>query len=166
MAENGEWARSLECFQSAVRMAHEIGQADATAEAQLALAKFRLNQLTEPCREAERLAKAKSVSHRALANLWFAIGEGEQAKIHAISAYKSAWADGEPFGQRFRLNQAIALLKQFGAAIPVLPPYDPLKDENLPWEDEIVTAIRKAKVMSAPRAAIKEVSRRSVGRKQ
>ena len=41
------------------------------------------------------------------------------------------------------LNKARALLEQLGAEIPNLPPYDPAKDEKLPWEDEVAAAIEK-----------------------
>ena len=34
-------------------------------------------------------------------------------------------------------------MKQLGAEIPNLPPYDPAKDPKLPWEDEVEAAIAK-----------------------
>jgi hypothetical protein len=62
---------------------------------------------------------------------------------HALAAYKAAWADGEPYVFRYALNKARALLEQLGAEIPDLPPYDPAKDEKLPWEDEVAAAIER-----------------------
>jgi len=44
---------------------------------------------------------------------------------------------------RYELNKAIALLEELGCEIPVLPDYDPEKDEKLPWENEVVTVIEK-----------------------
>ena len=38
-----------------------------------------LGQLADPRREAEQLANARRPSHRALAELWLAIGDHEQA---------------------------------------------------------------------------------------
>jgi hypothetical protein len=35
------------------------------------------------------------------------------------------------------------LLENLGAEIPNLPPYDPAKDERLPWEDDVAAAIEK-----------------------
>jgi hypothetical protein len=124
-------------------MARTVGQSDADAEAQLALAQFQLGQLADPRREAEQQANARRPSHRALADLWLAIGDREQAKKHALAAYKWAWADGEPYVHRYELNKARALLEKLGAKIPNLPPYDPAKDEKLPWEDEVAAAIEK-----------------------
>ncbi len=97
----------------------------------------------DPRHEAEQLASAKRPSHRTLADLWFAIGDYEQAKKHALAAYKRAWADGEPYVYRYELNKARALLEKLGAEVPNLPPYDPSKDEKLPWEDQVAAAIEK-----------------------
>jgi class 3 adenylate cyclase len=141
--ERHEWALAAESFQEAVRMAREVGLRDVWSEARLAIAKFRLHQLPDPRHETEQLARANSVFDPALASLWLAIGDGEQAKKQATIAYKGAWADGEPYVHRYRLNQARAILDQLGAEIPSLPPYDPAKDEKLPWEDELTAAIEK-----------------------
>jgi hypothetical protein len=92
---------------------------------------------------AEQLAQARKVSHLALADLWTCIGDHDQAKKHALQAYKRAWSDGEPYVDRYELNKSAALLKQLGTEIPKLPPYDPIKDEKLPWEDEVAAAIKK-----------------------
>jgi tetratricopeptide (TPR) repeat protein len=141
--ERGEWSHAAESLREAVSMARAVGQTDATVETQLALAQFHLGELADPRREAEQLASARQPSHRALADLWLAIGDREQAKKHALAAYKSAWADGEPYVHRYELDKARALLEKLGAEIPSLPPYDPAKDEKLPWEDEVAAAIEK-----------------------
>ena len=141
--ERGEWALAAESLREAVGMARAIGQTHATAETQLALARFRLDELDDPRREAEQLASARRPSHRALADLWLAIGDREQATKHALAAYQWAWADGEPYVHRYELNKARALLENLGAEIPHLPPYDPAKDERLPWEDDVAAAIEK-----------------------
>ena len=104
--ERGEWALAAESLREAVSMARAVAQADAAAEAQLTLAKFHLGQLAEPRREAEQLANVRKRSHRALADLWLAIGDREQATQHALEAYKWAWADGEPYVYRYELNKA------------------------------------------------------------
>ncbi len=141
--EQGQWTIAAESLQEAVRMARAVGQVDAGAETRLALARFHLGQLADPRREAEQLAQAKKPAHQPLAELWLAIGDREQAKKHALAAYKWAWADGEPYVRRYDLNKATTLLKQLGTEIPKLPPYDPAKDEKFPWEDAVVAAIEK-----------------------
>jgi hypothetical protein len=141
--ERGEWSLAAESLREAVSMARAIGQTNAAAETQLALAQLHLGQLADPRRVAEQLANARQPSHRALADLWLAIGDREQARKHALAAYKWAWADGEPYVHLYELNKARALLEKLGAEIPNPPPYDPAKDEKFPWEDEVAAAIEK-----------------------
>ena len=144
--EQGRYQLAADSLHEAVRMAREVGQTDAQAmqaEVQLALAGLHLGQLTDPRHDAEQLAEAKQPFHRGLADLWLAIGDHEQAKKHALTAYTWAWADGEPYVHRYELNKARALLEKLGVAIPDLPSYDPAKDEKLPWEDEVTAAIDK-----------------------
>ena len=141
--EQSRYSLAAESLHEAVRMARAVGQTDAKSEALLALARFYLNDLSNPCDEAERLSMYRKLSHLIIAELWLAIGDREQATKHALDAYKWAWADGEPYVRRYELNKARALLEQLGADIPDLPPYDPAKDEKLPWEDEVAAAIEK-----------------------
>ncbi|HYV82091.1 MAG TPA: DUF4062 domain-containing protein [Pyrinomonadaceae bacterium] len=140
--ERSEWELAAESFHEAVRMAHEVGQRAPISEVYLALAKFHLNQLSIPRQQAQQLAAA-NLNHQALAELWFAIGDPVKAKKHALEAYKHAWADGEPYVHRYELDKSRALLEQLNAPIPNLPPYDPTKDEKLPWEDELVAAVEE-----------------------
>lgn len=158
--EQEEWESAARSFKEAVRMIHEVGRKNTTAEAFLALAKFHLNQLPEPQDTAEQLAEqlAKAnAAHRPLAELWLAIANNndeqaekyalEQAKEHALAAYKWAWADGEPYVYRYGLNKARDLLERLNTPIPDLPPYDPAKDEELklPWEDDVIAAVEELK---------------------
>lgn len=139
----GEWALAATSYQEAVRLARERSLTDEGSETGLALAKHHLGQLANPRDEAERLAQLRDPAHRKLAQLWLALGDIEQAKKHALAAYKDAWADGEPYVNRYELTQTTELLQQMNVPIPNLPPYDPAKDEKLPWEDEVRAAIEK-----------------------
>lgn len=141
--EQGQWVLAADSLHEAVRMAREIGQNDTTAETGLALAKFHLHQLPYARHKAEQFSRAGVVAHRALAELWLAIGDTDEAKKHAVAAYESAWDDGEPYVSRYELNKASALLEQLGVDIPKLQPYDPSKAEKFAWEDELVAAIEK-----------------------
>jgi hypothetical protein len=147
--EQCAWQLAAESLHEAVRMAHEVGQTAARSETLLALAKVHLGQLAEPRQEAERLCQAKQPFHRGLAELWLAIGDKERAKEHALSAYQWAWADGEPYDRRAELNKSRALLERLGVEVPNLPPYDPKREENLPWEDEVVAAIERFRAKKA-----------------
>jgi Domain of unknown function (DUF4062) len=141
--EQEEWELAAASFHEAVLMARQSSITDEPTETGLALAKFHLSQLAEPSREAERLAQLRKPAHRLLALLWLAIGDHEQAKPHALAAYKWAWADGEPYVNRYELNKTTELLRQMNVPIPKLPPYDPVKDEKLPWEDDVAAAIAR-----------------------
>ena len=155
--EQEQWGLAAESLHEALRMSRETRQDDKGAEAMLCLAKFHLGQLLSPQDEAERLAKTKEPSHYWLAKLWLAIEDRRQAKKYALAAYKSAWADGEPYVYRYELNKARALLEQLGVEIPDLPPYDPSKDEKLPWEDDVAAAIEKLRAEKLAEADNKNI---------
>jgi hypothetical protein len=145
--EQGEWALAAASFDSAVTMAREVRLVDEESEAGLALAKHHLGQLTGDAArsEAERLAGLRQPAHRYLAQLWLAIGDHDKAKHHALAAYRWAWADGEPYVNRYELTKTTELLQQINVPVPVLPPYDPAKDEPFPWEADVRAAIEKLK---------------------
>jgi hypothetical protein len=94
-----------------------------------------------------RIAKIRPFSKQnktclyCLAGFTRAQAANQLPKKHALAAYKWAWADGEPYVHRYELNKARALLETLGVPIPNLPPYDPAKDEKLPWEDDVAAAI-------------------------
>jgi len=138
-----EWRPAAARLAEAVRMAHEVGQANAWCETLLALARYRLGELPHAREIAEQLAAAPSVHSLALARLWAAIGDAEQVRRWADQAYRWAWLDGEPYVHRFYLDQARALLEQFGAPVPELPAYDPAADEKFPWEAEVEAVIAR-----------------------
>jgi tetratricopeptide (TPR) repeat protein len=141
--EQGRWASAAESLHEAARMAREVGYPDLSAETMFYVAKFHLGELAAPEEIAERLARGKKPNHRWLAELWLAMGNRRQAEKHAVIAYKETWADGEPYVDRCRLNKARALLKQLSVEIADPPPYDPTKDEKLPWEDDLAAAIEE-----------------------
>lgn len=156
--EQGEWALAAASFAEAVRMARERSIVDAESETGLALAKHHLGQLAEPQREAERLAQLRKPAHRLLAQLWLALGDHEQAKHHALAAYRWAWADGEPYVNRYELTRTTELLQQMNVPIPNLPPYDPAKDEPFPWEADVRAAIEKLRAEKEKKAAAADKS--------
>jgi hypothetical protein len=143
--EQHDYPLAADSFQEAVRMARERRLVDEGSETGLALAKFHLGQLTgdDVRGEAERLAQMRQPAHRYLAMLWLAIGDAGKAKRHAIAAYKWAWADGEPYVNRYELTRTTELLQQMKIPVPTLPPYDPAKDEPFAWEADVRAAIEK-----------------------
>ncbi|MFM9959576.1 MAG: DUF4062 domain-containing protein [Phycisphaerales bacterium] len=141
--EEGDWARAASSLDVARTMAHQRGLADEESDTGLALAKFHLGTLSGPRDEAERLGRLRQPAHRVLAELWLAIGDHAAAKPHALAAYKRAWADGEPYVDRYYLAKAEALLTRLGVPKPNLPSYDPAKHPEFSWEKSVRAAIAK-----------------------
>ena len=136
-AQRGDWHGSATELSEAVRMAREVGIHNATAETRLALAQFHLGQLSDPAQVAGQLADQHGGADRqALAELWLAIGDADSARENVLVAYRWAWADGEPYARYYELERAKRLLVELGVPIPVLPPYDPANDPELPIEAE------------------------------
>ncbi len=149
--EQGEWVLAAASFDTAVTMARERRLVDDESETGLALAKHHLGQLTGDAArsETERLAGLRDPSHRYLALLWREIGDLDQAEKHALAAYTWAWADGEPYVNRYELTKTTELLNELKVTIPNLPPYDPAKDVPFPWEAEVRAAIEKLRAKKA-----------------
>jgi pentatricopeptide repeat protein len=148
LLERGELALAKKSLQEAVTLAHRAGKVDRRAEICLATAKHDLQELVEPNHIAEQFVyDLEETCQYALANLWFSIGAKEKAKDHAISAYKWAWADGEPFVRRSELIKIRALLVKLDVDPPVLPAYDPTKDERYPWENDVAKIIEKLRAI-------------------
>ncbi|HKS27573.1 MAG TPA: DUF4062 domain-containing protein [Pyrinomonadaceae bacterium] len=73
------------------------------------------------------------------ADAWNVLAQVEQddgydvaAVKAAIVAYYLAWCDGPPFAYHWGLEKARALLKELGAEVPELPPFDETKFEAMP----------------------------------
>ena len=127
------------------------------AETWLALVSIRAGMIgrDEAQREIERLASDRRLpdyAYRPLAMLWLELGGAaddeagrKAAQHHARTAYKYAWADGEPYVRRYELDQTCKILDQLGEPHPELSPYDPEKDIKFDWEDDVGAAIEKLK---------------------
>lgn len=148
--EQDEWLLAATSFSQAVSMARERRLVDVESEIGLALAKFHLGQLAgdDARSEAEHLDQLVT-GNCYLVLLWLAIGDPEQAKQHALAAYRWAWADGEPYVNRYVLTKTTELLQQMDVPIPDLPPYDPAKDEPFLWEADVRAAIEKLRAEKA-----------------
>jgi len=142
--EHNDFENARKSLHDAVALAHKAGKVDRRSEICLALAKCKLDVLTDKQQSAEQFTyDLDESSNKALADLWFAIGDLPQAKKHAIAAYKWASADGEPYVRRKELTNVSALLEKLGVEPPKLPPYDPSRDRRLPWEEKVTTTIEK-----------------------
>jgi Domain of unknown function (DUF4062) len=143
LVERGELDLAAENLHEAIRLTHESGGRDGSLEASLAVVRFRLGQLPDPRREADRLSGQPGPPDLALAELWDAAGDAERAGRHALDAYRWAWADGAPYVDRYELDRAAALLRRLGVPVPVLPGYDPDRDPQWPFERKLRAAFRR-----------------------
>jgi len=156
--EQGDRALAAASFTQAVTMAREARLVDAASQTGLALAKVQLRQLTddEARNEAQRLAQLREPAHRSLGQLWQMLGDLDQAKHHALAAYTWAWADGEPYVNRYELTKSTELLHELGVPIPNLPPYDPANDEPFPWEVSVRAAIEELRTEKAAKQNVEQ----------
>ncbi|MFS8096639.1 DUF4062 domain-containing protein [Lentzea alba] len=141
LMSRGDWAAAAAQFEASVSIARKTG-IPGTSDGWLALARLRLGRLPDARAEIERLRADNAV----LAELWRAYGDQERAIAHAQAAYTIAWADGEPYTRRFELINAVRLLEELGAEVPVLPPYDPAADPPLPCErriEKVIAGLKK-----------------------
>lgn len=147
------YAEARQHFSAALMVTNGNGIENAVAKTGLALASVHLGQMTvdEAHREAEWLAQLRRPAHYYLGQLWQFLGEIDQARLHSVKAYEQAWADGEPYVHRYELTKATALLNELGVPTPQLPPYDPTKDEALPWEHTVHAAIEKLRCLQEAR---------------
>jgi len=142
--EKEAWSLAKQSLQLAVTLAHKAGKVDRRSEIRLALAKYKLGELSDPEQVTEQFSRSiEKYCYRHLAELLAAIGAHDGAKKYATAAYFWSLSDGEPFVHRYELNKSKALLVQLGANIPELPNYDPIKDKKLVWEDKVAAAIEQ-----------------------
>ncbi|MGV3615211.1 MAG: metallophosphoesterase [Fimbriimonas sp.] len=140
-AQQDNWNSAAENYAEGVRLAREMGRPDPRFEVRLALARAHQGQLDEARSEANRLSSLPDPPAGYLGLLFHALGDDEKAKTHALVAYKSAWADGEPYVHRFALTRAEQLLNELNVPIPVLPSTNLDIGDPLPWEIELHNAI-------------------------
>jgi hypothetical protein len=155
--ECGDFESAKASLLEAVALANKAGKRDRRSEIRLVLARLRLGELPDPTQAARQCAEnAEDSCHRALADLWLAIGERERAAWHAIRAYGWAWADGAPYVRLYELRKSEVLLEQLGVQSPALSPYDRRSDRSLPWESDVVKAIETLKADADARRARQE----------
>lgn len=137
--------QAVDSLTEAVRMAREIGQEDARAEALLALARRRAGEPVDARAEAERLDGAKGSAALYVAELWKELDETERAIAAARCAHEWAVADGEPYVFRYELDRNRALLEELGAELPEIPTYDPATAPPFDWEADVRKIIEELK---------------------
>lgn len=140
--DKGEWERAKQSLQQAVALAHKAGKVDRRSEIRFAIAKVKLGELEAPEHAAEHFSQdLEGHCHRALAELWMAIGNREESCRLAKSAYIWAWADGEPYVNWYELEKSRELLQHLGVETPITAPYNQGTAATLPVEEAALNAI-------------------------
>jgi len=128
-------------FARAIEMARATGLRDTESEAGRGLALVRLG------RRADAEAAAASAEHdppRAeLAELYLELGETDKARLHAQAGYDWYRADGPPFTDHWNLQRCRAVLARLNEPVPDPPPFDPAKQEPIPFEADVLRLLRE-----------------------
>lgn len=138
----GQWHQSchqhqqaIDVFSQAIAMAHEVNLRDTTSEARRGLSLCRLGRVQQAQDAAASAERAPP--HAALATLYLALNQPDQARDHALKGFRYAWANGPPYTWHWQLEECRAVLKALNEPEPVLPPFDPAKHPPFPWEADI-----------------------------
>jgi hypothetical protein len=143
LSDAQEWLAAKDTLNEAVALAHKVGKTDRRSEIRLALARHHLGEAIQLHEIADQFSRSSDPSlYLPLALLWLAAGDGHQAGVHATAAYKWAWADGAPYIHWYECERARALLAQLGATVPAMPSFNSAQSPVLPWEADMVRAIR------------------------
>jgi len=147
LSDAEEWKLARDSLSEAVALAHKAGKIDRRSEIRLALARYRLGEDVQVQEIFDQLSSAPDIlTHLPLALLWLAVGNTKEAENFAITAYKHAWADGEPYSHWYECARAGAILEQIGAKVPALPRFDAAQSHILAWEPQAARAIEAQKL--------------------
>ncbi len=127
--------QAIDAFSQAIAMAHEVNLLDTDSEAGRGLSLCRLGRVPE-AQDAAASAE-RDPPHAALATLYMALNQPDQARDHALKGFRHAWANGPPYTHHWLLEECRAVLKALNEPEPVLPPFDPAKHPPFPWEADI-----------------------------
>jgi Domain of unknown function (DUF4062) len=136
-------------FARAIEMARAAGLSDTDAEAGRGLALARLNRREDA--EAVAASAERDPPHAPLAELYLALGEPDKARHHALAGYKWYWHDGPRYTDHWDLQRCRAVLEQLHEPVPDMPPYDPAKQEPIPFEADIRRLLKEHEAKQKPK---------------
>lgn len=141
-----KFSQAIQYYREAARIGNEQGVRDPGAWSGLARAYALSGNLTE----ALRIIEDGVGDHGfAAAVVYKENGDFEEATEAALEFYKWAWADGEPYVNRWDLEQARKILVELDVEEPQLPVWDEAKYEPFAHEEEIRALIERLKAEKA-----------------
>jgi tetratricopeptide (TPR) repeat protein len=128
-------------FARAIAMARAVGLGDTDSEAGRGLALLRLGRRADA--EAAAASAEREPPYSTLSELYLELGEPDKARQHAQAGYDWYRADGPPFTDHWELQRCRAVLARLNEPVPDPPPFDPAKQEPIPFEADIVRLLRE-----------------------
>jgi hypothetical protein len=134
--EREDNAGALEAADAAIAIVRRTGERAVFPFSLRALALARLGRSGEA-----RQALVQSSNNAYSAEACMVLGLNEAAADVLAKAYRAAWDDGPPHCYRWELDRCRALLERLGLPEPQLAPFDAMRLEPLPHENEIRAAL-------------------------
>jgi len=128
-------------FARAIEMARAVGLSDTDSEAGRGLALLRLGRRADA--EAAAASAERDPPYAALAELYLELGEPDKARQHAQAGYDWYRADGPPFTDHWNLQRCCAVLARLNEPVSDPPPFDPAKQDPIPFEADILRLLRE-----------------------
>jgi uncharacterized caspase-like protein/tetratricopeptide (TPR) repeat protein len=145
----GQWTAAATAFEEGIRMAREVNLSAADSEARLAFAQAKLGRIQFASEEAERLSELDVPPSPSLAELYLALGDLDRVRQQVLPAYRTAWADGEPYVNWWALQRCRKVLQVLGDPEPELPKFAASTLEPMPYEANVLDYIKRKKEASA-----------------
>lgn len=146
----GEWHISRgECqeaaihFEEHVKMTREVSLDPSWSEARLALAQLKIGHSNQLGNLTSQLRIGKNPPYLAVAELYLALGDEENARKQAHLAYKKAWGVGAPYVEWRSLQQARKVFAALGDPEPQLLAFDSANQKPCTFESKLRAYLEK-----------------------
>lgn len=128
---------AIDAFEKSIEMARSARLTASDTAALRGVSLVRLGRRTEAADVAEALEEDPPYPAAALAALYLALEDKEQARHHALEGYRKAWADGPPFSDHSALRTCRTVLASVGEAEPQMASFDAKRMRPLDFEDDV-----------------------------
>jgi hypothetical protein len=146
-----QWSKAATYLEEYIKLMSEVNLDASGEEARLALAQLKLGQ-SQPFREvADRISKVEDPPYSALAELYLALGDYENARKYVRIGYVEAWSDGAPYVCWPTLQHCRRIFEALGDLEPRLAPFDPHSKQPFSFEEKLSAYVQKKRTGEACR---------------
>ena len=139
----GEWAKVAKHYEEYIRLMREANMDACWEEARLALAQLRLGE-SHPFHElADRISNVEDPPYAALAELYLALGEHENARKYVHPGYVEAWSAGAPYVCWQTSQHCRRIFEALGDPEPQLAPFDDRNAQPFSFEAKLSAYLEK-----------------------